>query len=251
MNHTLLQQQFERLGRTPGDSRLLKQLAVELGSALIRSRPESLRAYRLAAASALRACQEAKAENTCATLAGLAALLDVAASAEDALTAAREREGVRALASRPLHRAALRALNVRAQTTTALAEQLSKQKSQMSDTLRELEAAGLICAMEGLGGDGRGKPYRLTLTGATLLDDLPEDEPAAVACDPKAEEPAYTFEMRPTTPVTVLKPRSDRNQPPIGRHSPQFASENEYRPSFGFNATAAHAGVPGLAVQNR
>jgi len=175
MNHTLLQQQFERLGRKPGDLRLLKQLAVELGAALIRGRPEALRAYRVAAASALRECTEAKAENTSAAL---AALLDVAASAEEALTAERDREEVRAIASRPLHRAALRALTIQAQNTTELAEQLGKHKSQMSDTLRELEASGLICAMEGLGGDKRGKPYRLTLTGATLLDDLPEDEPA-------------------------------------------------------------------------
>lgn len=250
MNTTLLQQQFERLGRNPGDSRLLKQLAVALGAALIRSRPEAIRAYRVAAASALRACEEAKAETTSAAL---AALFDTAASAEEALTAEREREDVRAVASRPLHRAVLRELSGVALTGTALGTRLDRYKSQMHTTLRELEAAGLICAVEGLGGDQRGKPYRLTLTGATLLDDLPADEPAAVACDPKDEEPAYAFEMRPTTPVTVPKPRSDRNQSPIRRHSTRFTSENEYRPSFGFNApaNAAHAGATGLAVQNR
>ena len=94
MNPTLLEQQFERLSRNPGDVRLLKRLAVELGASLIRSKPEAIRAYRVAAASALRVFEAAQANDPAIakTRAALETLLDTAASAEEALTAERDRD---------------------------------------------------------------------------------------------------------------------------------------------------------------
>ena len=79
--HALLRQQFERLARDPSDSRLLKQLACELGATLVRRQPEAIEAYRNAASLALRACEEAGAVAVCAAL---TVMIDAATTAWEA-----------------------------------------------------------------------------------------------------------------------------------------------------------------------
>lgn len=182
MNPALLQSQFDRLSHNPGNTRLLKQVAVEFGSAVVRSRPESLRHYRVAAATALRAIEETKPETPELMYARgvLSALLDAAVCAEETLTAEREREEVRSVASRPLHRQILRSLSGRALTTKVLAEQFDRHKSQVSAALHDLEEIGLVRTVERHPqASQKEKPYRLTLSGVTILDELPEDERTA------------------------------------------------------------------------
>lgn len=98
MNATILQSQFDRLARNPGDARLLKQLAAEFGSAVVRSRPEALRHFRLAAASALRSVEVMKPETPGAvyTSGALAALLDAAGCAEESLYCVAEEDYIEA-----------------------------------------------------------------------------------------------------------------------------------------------------------
>lgn len=85
MNTRLLDSQFERLVRDPSDVRLLKQLAVELGSSVARVRPEWLRHYRIVAAKTLRALEQLEPQSTETTYARgvLSGLLDAAGCAEE------------------------------------------------------------------------------------------------------------------------------------------------------------------------
>ncbi|HEV3386331.1 MAG TPA: winged helix DNA-binding protein [Gemmata sp.] len=196
MNPTLLKSQFDRLARDPRDTRLLKQLAVELGSSVVRSRPEWLRHYRLAAASALRVIEVIKPETKEITFARgvLSALLDAAGCAEETLTSEQEREEVRSIASRPLHCAILKSLNDRSQITKTLAEQLNRQKSQVNEALHDLVEVGLVSAVERLPqANQKEKPYRLTLSGVAILDELPKDEEASPSPEFPKESSAVGF----------------------------------------------------------
>ncbi len=203
MNPKLLHSQFDRLARNPADTRLLKQLAVEFGSAVIRGRPEWLREYRVAAAAALREIEKSQGDSAVYARGVLCGLLDAAGCAEETLTAEQSRQEVRSVASRPLHRQILRALDGRAQTTKALVEQLGKQKSQVSEALQALEELGLVCAVVRLPqANQKEKPYRLTLTGSLMLDELPLDESPEVAVVP-AKAPDQRVEDKPADELTA------------------------------------------------
>lgn len=156
---------ISRFATAPEDPAELRRVARALGDELPRQRLDVLRSAR---AELARTCLPEQS-----FAAGyVAGLLDVAAEYESHMRAEADREAQAALAARESVRRVLVELRMGAELPAELAARLGREPAAIAELLDELAAAGLVHAYAGEAGERHMRPYRLTLAGRRILDEL-------------------------------------------------------------------------------
>jgi DNA-binding MarR family transcriptional regulator len=175
-----LDELLAEIERAPRDARLLRALGGALGIELSKRRLDKLTAALRALAHTARDATTPRvpgsydsAADAASYAAGYAAAAtDVTSAFQAVLAAEADEQDMAALARNAPYGDVLLALAAGAQTPTAIADRLGKNKSSASRALSALRDAGLVAAFAAPDGNERVRPHQLTPRGERVVAEL-------------------------------------------------------------------------------